>query len=91
MESEPILKKTLVTVGAMVGAWIAFVGSVSLVAVVVTSHVVGASDSSERETSGAATAPVPGIGARPDTIRSPNAPRPTPNSPNSHRAAHDTI
>jgi hypothetical protein len=43
MDSEPILKKTLVTVGTMLGAWVAFVGTVSLVAVLVTSHVVGSS------------------------------------------------
>ena len=42
MEGEPILKKTLMTVAVMVGAWVAFVGVVSLVAVLVTSHLVGA-------------------------------------------------
>jgi hypothetical protein len=40
---EPILKKTLVTVAVMVGAWVVFVGTASLVAVLVTSHAVGGS------------------------------------------------
>ena len=33
MDGEPILKKTLVTVAVMVGAWVAFVGTVSIIAV----------------------------------------------------------
>ena len=49
MDGEPILKKTLVTVAAMVGAWVAFVGTVSLVAVVVTSHAVGAPESRDKD------------------------------------------
>jgi hypothetical protein len=44
MENEPILKKTLLTVAIMVAAWVAFVGTVSLLAVVITSHAVAPSD-----------------------------------------------
>jgi hypothetical protein len=40
MENEPILKKTLLTVAIMVAAWVTFVGTVSLLAVVITSHAV---------------------------------------------------
>jgi hypothetical protein len=36
MEGEPILKKTLYTVAVMIAAWTAFVGTVSIVAVMVT-------------------------------------------------------
>lgn len=42
MEGEPILKKTLVTMAAMVGACVLFVGTLSIGAVLVTSHAVGA-------------------------------------------------
>jgi hypothetical protein len=42
MEGEPILKKTLYTVAVMVAAWTAFVGTVSIVAVLVTTHAVAA-------------------------------------------------
>jgi hypothetical protein len=41
MDGEPILKKTLMTVAAMISAWAAFVGTVTVTAVLVTSHVVG--------------------------------------------------
>jgi hypothetical protein len=69
MDSEPILKKTLVTMGKMVGAWVLFVGTLSLLAVLVTSHVVGASPSgsgaaSDPSTSGANTT-APGTHATP--------------------------
>jgi hypothetical protein len=40
MENEPILKKTLLTVAVMAAAWVAFVGTVSILAVVITSHAV---------------------------------------------------
>ena len=86
MDSEPILKKTLVTVGAMVGACVAFVGTVSLVAVLVTSHVVGSSgesrDSNATITPGALGSPG-GPGPRAphsDSVPSHSTPR-----------AHDTI
>ncbi len=40
MEGEPILKKTLVTMAAMVGACVVFVGTLSLVAVLGVSRAV---------------------------------------------------
>jgi len=42
MEGEPILKKTLYTVAVMLAAWTAFIGVVSMVAVLVTTHAVAA-------------------------------------------------
>ena len=75
MDNEPILKKTLVTVGTMVGAWIAFVGTVSLVAVLVTSHVVGSSGGAG-DTGGSVTTNPAAPGARP-------TPRPDPARPTS--------
>ena len=50
MDSEPIFKKTLVTMAAMVGACVLFVGSLSTVAVLVTSHAVNPSGSSDTAT-----------------------------------------
>ena len=41
MDGEPILKKTLVTMAAMVGACVAFVGTLSVVAVFAVTHAVG--------------------------------------------------
>jgi hypothetical protein len=79
MDSEPILKKTLVTVGVMVGAWVAFVGTVSLVAVVVTSPVVGSTSDPGGDATG--TAPVPGV--RPNPLHPAGGARSTANS---HRA-----
>jgi hypothetical protein len=40
MENEPILRKTLLTVAVMAAAWVAFVGTVSILAVAITSHAV---------------------------------------------------
>jgi hypothetical protein len=82
MDTEPILKKTLVTVGAMVGAWVAFVGTVSLVAVLVTSHMVG-SGGEGSDTSGSAAVPhAPKI----DPLHSTPQARPA-----AEHRAHDTI
>ncbi len=82
MESEPILKKTLVTVGAMVGAWVAFVGTASLVAVLVTSHVVGPSGGDAKaEASGSTTTASP----------SPDPLHPAPLARPNGRHAHDSI
>src|SRR5262249_34238462 len=53
MQGEPILKKTLVTMAAMVGANVLFVGTLSLGAVLITSHAVnpgGSSSSSKSDT-----------------------------------------
>jgi hypothetical protein len=85
MDSEPILKKTLVTVGAMVGAWVAFVGTVSLVAVLVTSHVVGSSG--EASDTGGSVTTVPGARApKVDPLHSTPQARPA-----AEHRTHDTI
>jgi hypothetical protein len=39
--NAPILKKTFLTVAVMLAAWVAFIGTVSTVAVLVTSRAVG--------------------------------------------------
>ena len=87
MDNEPILKKTLVTVGTMVGAWVAFVGTVSLVAVLVTSHFVGSSAGASDASGSATTAsPAPARAGKADPLRrAPGAPaRPA------DTQAHDT-
>jgi hypothetical protein len=90
MEAQPILKKTLVTVAVMVGAWVAFVGVVSLVAVLVTSHLVGAPS----EGNGATETSEPSKrlpGAEPPNAPNPNRDhRQTPARPTASHA-HDTI
>jgi hypothetical protein len=70
MENEPIFKKTLLTVAIMVAAWVAFVGTVSLLAVVITAHAVGPSDGKD--------APVlekPSLGSVPVTPGAPSKSR----------------
>jgi hypothetical protein len=47
MEDQPILKKTFYTVAVMLATWAAFVGTVSIVAVLVTSRVVGGAPSAD--------------------------------------------
>jgi hypothetical protein len=49
MDAQPILKKTLVTVAVMVGAWVAFVGTLAVVALFVTSRLVGASSGTSHD------------------------------------------
>jgi hypothetical protein len=88
MDSEPILKKTLVTVGAMVGACVAFVGTVSLVAVFVTSHVVGASGDTGGGASATSGTAVTGPRA-PHSDTLPTTPSHT--TARSHETTHDTI
>ena len=50
----PILKKTVVTVAVMLGAWLAFIGTVSTAAVLITSHAVGAPAESDEKSPAAA-------------------------------------
>jgi hypothetical protein len=88
MDREPILKKTLVTVGTMVGVWVAFVGTVSLIAVLVTSHVVGSSaEASTGEGSTTASPPAPaGRAQKIDPLHSGAQAQPNPN-----RRSRDSI
>ena len=53
----PILKKTFVTVAIMLGAWMAFIGTVSTAAVLITSHAVGAPVADEDKAPSSATTP----------------------------------
>jgi hypothetical protein len=93
MEAQPILKKTLVTVAVMVGAWVAFVGVVSLVAVLVTSHLVGAPR--DESGSGATETSEPSKrlpGSDPGSAPNPNRDhRQTPARTTTASHAHDTI
>jgi hypothetical protein len=90
MDSEPILKKTLVTMGKMVGAWVLFVGTLSLVAVLVTSHVVGASPSASTASDPSVSGANPAApGARAATGER-SHPLPAAHVPPAQRA-HDTI
>jgi hypothetical protein len=77
MDNQPILKKTLVTVAVMVGAWVAFVGTLAVVIVVATSHLGGAKEEGADEGSAA-----PHVGSRAVRDRSSSPPAsPNPNSP----------
>jgi hypothetical protein len=49
MDSEPILKKTLVTMAAMVSACVVFVGTLSIAAVLVTTHAVNPNGRAESD------------------------------------------
>jgi hypothetical protein len=77
MDNQPILKKTLVTVGVMVGAWVAFVGTLAVVIVVATSHLSGQKEEVAEE---APTTATPHVGSRvlrdrpPPTLTPPAAP-----------------
>ena len=63
MDSEPILKKTLLTMAAMVGACVTFVGTLSLAAVLVTSHAVNPNGSDSASSSSSSDKSEPNIAA----------------------------
>jgi hypothetical protein len=67
MENQPILKKTLLTVAVMAAAWVAFVGTVSILAVAITSHAVAPSE--------APTLERPSLGSVPVAPNAPSKPR----------------
>jgi hypothetical protein len=65
IENATLVRRTLVTAGAMVGACVAVVGSLTLIAVLVVGHAVGPSAPAESSppTGAARTAPItPGAG-----------------------------
>ena len=74
MDGEPILKKTLVTMAAMVGACVAFVGTLSVVAVFAVTHAVGGGGGS-------------GAGAAPGAIDAPAATHAPASSSGTHGGA----
>jgi hypothetical protein len=92
-DGEPILKKTLQTVAVMVGAWVAFVGTVSLVAVLVTSHAVGGSSAASDGTDANAktNAPSPASLVGESRRAKAGASRGAPQDPAATPHGHDTI
>jgi hypothetical protein len=47
LDNRALLRKTLVTMGAMVGACVVVVGSLTLVALGITGHAVGSADANQ--------------------------------------------
>jgi hypothetical protein len=86
MEDKPILKKTVYTVAVMLAAWATFVGTLSFLAVFVTSHVVGGGardESSAADTAAAIHANEPATGRLP-TIPHANKTSAGASAPNAH-------
>jgi hypothetical protein len=75
MDNRALLRKTLVTMGAMVGACVVVVGSLTLVAVGIAGHAVGGADQSQTGDAGLVV-----LGARGTTLGAPSA-QPTPPLP----------
>ena len=63
--SESIVRKTLITTGALVGALVAFVGTLTAISLLVASHAVGPSADAGAGATPGGVRPLPqGIGSR---------------------------
>jgi hypothetical protein len=87
ISDEALLKKTVVTVGAMLGATVVFVGGLSLVASIAVGHATGTSSDGKAPTSAADDSHA--TPAMHDTPVDPHGEAPTPASAVSrHRPNH---
>jgi hypothetical protein len=69
LDNRALLRKTLVTMGAMVGACVVVVGSLTLVAVGIAGRIVGGADPGQAS----ADAGLVVLGARGTTLAAPSA------------------
>jgi hypothetical protein len=59
LDNQALLKRTLVTAGAMVGACVLFVGTVTLIAVGIVGHAVSGTSGAASDAGPAATTAIP--------------------------------